>query len=269
LNASGPTSDELDDTKLIYAGFIDKIIIIKFVNQIPKTIYMKNLKILFVIILSTMLTDVVMAQDCSFYSLSEGMVTAYQNQDTKGKVTSTNRSTCLSVSKVGAATIFKMKSEYADAKNKNQSTKEYQMKCEGGEFYVDMQSLVDPKSMEAFKGMEVSVDSKDLIYPAGLATGQVLPDASITISAASGGVSLLNLVINITNRQVVGNETVTVPAGTFGCYKITYDVETKMMFKINATVAEYVNMGVGNVKTETFDKKGNLSGTTLLVELKK
>lgn len=143
------------------------------------------------------------------------------------------------------------------------------MKCEGGEFYVDMQSMVDPKSMEAFKGMEVSVESKDLIYPAGLTAGQVLPDASITISAATGGVSLLNLVINITNRQVVGTESVTVPAGTFDCYKITYAFETKMMFKINATVTEYVNMGVGNVKTETFDKKGNLSGTTLLVELKK
>ncbi len=229
---------------------------------------MKNFKIVFVSILAVGLKGAVMAQDCSYYSLSEGMVAAYQNQDAKGKVTSTNRSTCLNVSKVGNATIYQMKSDYTDAKNKNQTSREYKMRCEGGEFYVDMQSMLDPKSMEAFKGIEVSVDSKDLIFPSGLAAGQVLPDASITISAASGGVSLLNLVINITNRQVVGTETVTVPAGTFECVKITYDVETKMMFKIYATVTEYVNMGVGNVKTETFDKKGNLSGTTLLVELK-
>jgi hypothetical protein len=230
---------------------------------------MRTLKVLFVILLAAFLTGSVKSQECSYYSLSEGMVTAYQNQDAKGKVTSTNRSTCLNVSKVGNATIYKMKGEYADAKNKNQSTREYKMRCEGGGFYVDMQSMVDPKSMEAFKGMEVSVDSKELIFPAGLAPGQVLPDANITISAATGGVSLLNLVINITNRQVAGTETVTVPAGTFECFKITYDVETKMMFKIFATVVEYVNMGVGNVKTETFDKKGNLSGQTLLVELKK
>jgi hypothetical protein len=209
------------------------------------------------------------AQDCGFYNLSEGMVTAYQNQDAKGKITSTNRSTCLNVSKVGDATIYKMKSEFADAKNKNQSTKEYAMKCENGQFYIDMQSLVDPKSMEAFKGMEVGVDSKDIIYPAGLSVGQALPDASITISASTSGVSLLNLVMNITNRKVIGTESVTVPAGTFECFKISYDVETKMMFKVFATVTEYVNMGVGNVKTETFDKKGNLAGTTLLVELKK
>jgi len=55
---------------------------------------------------------------------------------------------------------------------------------------------------------------------------------------------------------VVGIETVLVPADTVESFKITYDVETKMMLKINAIVAEY-------------DKKGNLSATNILVELKK
>jgi hypothetical protein len=230
---------------------------------------MKKTKIFFVIILAFMLSGIVSAQDCGYYSLSEGMVTGYQNLDAKGKLTGTTRSTCLEVNKAGAAIMYKIKSEYADAKNSNQSTREYNMRCEAGKFYVDMQNLIDPKSMEAFKGMEISVDSKDLEYPNGLSAEQTLPDASITVSAASGGVNLLNLLINITNRKVVGNESVTVPAGTFECFKITYDVETKMMFKVYATVVEYVNMGVGNVKTETFDKKGKLAGTTLLVELKK
>ncbi len=230
---------------------------------------MKNTKFFLVIILASMFSGISFAQDCGFYTLSTGMVTAYQNLDAKGKVTSTLRTTCLDVNKVGEAIIYKIKSEYADAKNKNQSNREYDMKCEDGKFYIDMQSMVDSKSMEAFKDMEISVNSEDLIYPSGLAAGLTLPDANITISASTGGMKLMSLVMNITNRQVVGTETVMVPAGTFECFKITYDVETKMMFKINATVAEYVNMGVGNVKTETFDKKGNLSATTILVEVKK
>jgi hypothetical protein len=143
------------------------------------------------------------------------------------------------------------------------------MRCEDGTFYVDMQNFIDPKSMQAFKDMEVSVNSNDMMYPAGLAPGDSLPDASVTVSAATGGVSLLNLLINISNRQVIGTESVTVPAGTFECFKITYNVETKMMFKIYSVVTEYVNMGVGNVKTETYDKKGKLLGSTLLTELKK
>jgi hypothetical protein len=216
-----------------------------------------------------MLSGIIQAQECSYFNLSEGMVFGYQNLDAKGKVTSTTRTTCLSIDKAGASTIYKLKSDFVDAKNSNPSTRELEMRCEDGKFYLDMQNLIDPKSMEAFKGMEISVDASDMVYATGLAAGQSLPDANINVSAASGGITVLNLSINITNRKVVGTESVTVPAGTFDCFKITYDVETKMMFKVNATVTEYVNMGVGNVKTETYDKKGKLAGTTLLVEVKK
>lgn len=229
---------------------------------------MKNTKILIISILAFMLTSTVKAQDCSYFSMSKGNVFGYQNLDAKGKVTGTTKTTCLDVEKAGAALKYKVRSEYADAKDSKPSTQEYSMRCEDGKFYIDMQSFLDPKSMETFQGMEVSVDSKDMVYPSALSAGQVLPDASITISASSGGVKILNMVINITNRKVVGTESVTVPAGTFECYKLTYDVETKMMFKTNTNVAEYINLGVGNVKTETFDKKGKLAATTVLSELK-
>jgi ribosomal protein L11 len=209
-----------------------------------------------------------MAQDCGYYSMTKGMTFAYQNMDAKGKVTSSSRSTCMDVVQIAAGTEYKMQAEVTDPKN-NKSTHVYAMRCEGGNFYVDMRNFVDPKSMESFKDMEIKVDSKDMMYPGNLAAGQALPDASITISAGSGGVNLMNMVVNITNRKVAGVESVTVPAGTFECYKITYDVDTKFMFKVSTTVTEYVSYGVGNVKTETFDKKGKLMGTSLLTEFSK
>ncbi len=230
---------------------------------------MKTKKNFFLILLTFFLPVLVIAQDCGYYSMSEGMVLGYQNLDAKGKLTGSSRTTCLSVTKVGAATMFKVKSDYTDAKNEKPSSHEYTMRCEDGKFYVDMQSFIDPKSMEGFKDMEISVDGNDMMYPSGLSAGQTLPDANIKISAASGGVNIMNMVVTITNRQVVGSESVTVPAGTFDCYKITYNIETKLMFKVNSTVTEYVNMGVGNVKTETYDKKGKLLGSTVLTELKK
>jgi hypothetical protein len=229
---------------------------------------MKRTRILFVIALAFVLSGVISAQDCGYYSMSKGMVLAYQNLDAKGKVTGTNRTTCLDVSTLGSTTLYKIKGEYADAKN-NLTSREFEMRCEDGNFYVDMQSLIDPKSMEGFKDMEISVDANDMMYPSVLIAGQVLPDANITISAATGGVNLMNMIISISNRKVVGTESVTVPAGTFECYKITYDIETKLMFKIASTVTEYVNMGVGNVKTETFDKKGKLAASTVLIEVSK
>jgi hypothetical protein len=229
---------------------------------------MKTTRILFVFAFAFVLSGVIYAQDCGYYSMSKGMVLAYQNLDAKGKVTGTNRTTCLDVSTLGSTTLYKIKGEYADAKN-NLTTREFEMRCEDGNFYVDMQSLIDPKSMEGFKDMEISVDANDMMYPSVLTAGQVLPDANITISAATSGVNLMNMVISISNRKVVGTESVTVPAGTFECYKITYDLETKLMFKIASTVTEYINMGVGNVKTDTFDKKGKLAASTVLIEVSK
>ena len=230
---------------------------------------MKIIKNLPVFIFAVLLSAAVNAQDCGYYTMSEGMVLGYQTLDAKGKLTGTMRTTCMDVNTTGNLTVFKLKSEYADSKNSNQSVQEYEMKCEDGTFYMDMNSFLDPKSMEAFNGMEVKVDANDMIYPSSLSVGQTLPDANITVSAATGGVNILNMVVTVTNRKVAGTESVTVPAGTFDCYKLTYDVETKMMFKVNATTTEYVNMGVGSVKTETYDKKGKIVSTTLLTELKR
>lgn len=230
---------------------------------------MKTNKLLFVTMLATCLSGVAIAQDCGLYSLSKGMVMGYQNTDGKGKITGTSRTTCLDVNKVGAAYVYKVRNEDFDAKNKPQPAREYEMRCEGGKFYVNMQSFLDPKSMEGFKDMELKISGTDMMFPNKLTPGESLPDANITIGAASGGMTLMNMVVNIKNRKVVGLETVTVPAGTFECYKMTSDMETKMMFTINMSMVEYVNMGVGSVKTETYDKKGKLASSHILTEIKK
>ena len=230
---------------------------------------MKTLKNVLFILLVTILVMSASAQDCGYYSFTEGMVLGYQNLDGKGKVSGSTRTTCLNVTNNGGVVLYNIKSEYADAKNSNPAVHEFTMRCEDGKFYMDMQSFIDPKSMDGFKDLEISVDGNDMMYPSSLSAGEILPDANITISAGSGGTTIMNMVVNVTNRKVIGNETVTVPAGTFDCVKITYDVETKLMFKVNTAVTEYINMGIGNVKTETFDKKGKLLGSAVLTEVKR
>jgi len=230
---------------------------------------MKTKKLLFVSVLAVFLSVIATAQDCGLYSMSKGMVLGYQSLDGKGKINGSSRITCLDVSKAGSAYVYKVKSEYFDAKDKSQPSREYEMRCEDGKFYMNMQGLLDPKSMESFKDMEITVKSTDMMYPSKLSPGETLPDANITVGAATGGISLMNMVINIKNRKVVGTESVTVPAGTFDCYKITYDMETKMIFTTNMAMVEYVNMGVGSIKSETYDKKGKLSASNVLTEVKK
>jgi hypothetical protein len=224
---------------------------------------------LFFLFATIIILSGVNAQDCSYYAMSKGMVLGYKSLDGKGKETGTTRTTCVDVENTGGIVYYKLKSEYADAKNANKSEHDLTFRCENGNFYMDMNSFLDPKSMEGFKDMELTVNADDMVYPSTLSIGQTLPDANITIAAASGGITIMNMVVSVTNRKVVGTESVTVPAGTFDCYKLTYDMETKVMFKITSSITEYVNMGVGSVKSEAYDKKGKLLSTTLLNELKR
>ncbi len=209
------------------------------------------------------------AQDCGFYSLSKGTTFSYQNLDEKGKVTGSSRLECIGADLSSLSQIYKMHSTFFDAKNKESMVQDYDMRCDGGNFYVDMKNMLNPATMAGVKDMEVNITSNDIMYPTNLTNGMSLPDANITITAATNGMTIMTITVMVTDRKVVGNESVTVPAGTFDCYKITYNIETKMMFKITGSASEYMNKKVGLVKSESFDKKGKLIASTILTEYKK
>jgi hypothetical protein len=230
---------------------------------------MKRNQLLFSLLLVfIMLGLMVQAQDCSFYPVRAGAIMGYQSIDAKGKITGTSRITILGKDQQGNATVYNVKSESFDEKNKPLTTNEYAMKCEDGVFSVDMKSMIDPKSMEGFKDMEITFSGTDMTYPQSLSVGQSLPDANVTMGAATGGLSLMKMTINITNRKVEALESVTVPAGTFECYKITYELESKMGIKVLTNGVQWINRGAGAVKSESYDKKGKSLGSTILNEFK-
>ena len=81
---------------------------------------------------------------------------------------------------------------------------------------------------------------------------------------------MVTMTIEIVNRVVESIEEVTTPAGTFECFKLNYDVKSKIGFiKQNYKNSVWYAKGIGAVKTETYDKKGKLDGTTLLTKFKK
>jgi hypothetical protein len=75
--------------------------------------------------------------------------------------------------------------------------------------------------------------------------------------------------VNLSNRKCAAIESVTTPAGTFECYKITQDVEAKAIVKVLATDITWLAEGVGVVKSESYDKKGKLMGSSQLTKFEK
>ena len=78
----------------------------------------------------------------------------------------------------------------------------------------------------------------------------------------------MNMSVRISNRKVEAQEDITTPAGTFKCFKITYDVDSKVIFKTQGKGVEWISQQVGTVRTESHDSKGKMLSYSLLSEIK-
>jgi len=78
----------------------------------------------------------------------------------------------------------------------------------------------------------------------------------------------MTMVVKIYDRKVEAIEDMTTPAGTFSCYKMTSTIETKTMFTVIVKSTDWMAKKVGSVRSETFDKNGNLTGYSVLTSMK-
>jgi hypothetical protein len=210
------------------------------------------------------------AQECDFYfPVSKGAKIEMTDYDKKGKVTGVGTSTITENLQVGNAQVVKVSVSYEATENKTPFTAEYEVKCENGEFYVNMNNFLDKNALAGYQNMDITVDADQMTIPANLKTGQVLGNGRVTAKISSSGINIMTINTLITNRKVAAEESVTTPAGSFDCVKITYDIETKMMFKVNMSCAQWMSKNVGVVKTETYDKKGRLETSQLLTKISK
>lgn len=163
-----------------------------------------------------------------------------------------------------------MTGEVIDNKEKSMGTIDYTVKCDGDNFYISMNSMLSPEQMNAYKDMDVEVNGDFIELPSHLEADMSLKDASIEVKVQNSGFPIMTMTIEIYDRKVVGFESVTTPAGTFECVKIGYNARSQMgqaiPIKINFSGAEWYAKGTGLVKTESYDKKDNINGYTLLTE---
>jgi hypothetical protein len=213
----------------------------------------------------------VSSQDCVFfYPDVEGAKIELTHYDDKGKVIGISRQEVVKVERAGSNIKALIKSEYYDDKNESVFQSEMEFRCEGGVFYVDMDNYLNEQSLASFKDAEMEIKGDNLDYPSGMKVGDVLGNGSVTMSFSSAGMSMMNMTTTVKNRKVEAIEDITTSAGTFKCYKISYDVETKTFIKtITAKAIQWFSEDAGMVKTESYDQKGRLTGSTVLTALHK
>lgn len=233
--------------------FIKKVInIILFKIYKPKT-----MKTLITLLLSlTLIIGNSFAQCNPYFNLKEGNKWEITNYNGKGKYQGKqlNEIKALETSSDGWSATLGMK--LYDKKNKVVYDKDVEMTCNDGTVILDMTRLIPDEQMQAFKDMNMKVDMDNIEIPEKLEAGMTLDDGSVTVS----GDMPMTMTVMITDRKVEGKETITTPAGTFECFKITYSVSTKMIMNMKTTGVDFIAEDVGMVRNETYNNSGKLMG---------
>jgi hypothetical protein len=221
-------------------------------------------------LLGVFLVSGIFAQDCPLYypdALNSQL--EYKQYDKKGNPSGSSVQKVTDFKKTPNGYEVRVDAESFDAKGKSMGTLQLAARCEGGIYYIDMKNLMGAQSMEAYKDMEMQIEGGNLEMPASMKAGDMLKNGDMKIAFASGGMTIMNMTFNVSNRKVDAVESITTPAGTFECYKISYDVATKMMVNVRTKGIEWYSRGVGLVKSESYSTDGKLLGSNVLTAVKK
>ncbi|MBO9636871.1 MAG: hypothetical protein J7576_01755, partial [Siphonobacter aquaeclarae] len=100
-----------------------------------------------------------------------------------------------------------------------------------------------------------------------MTTSSRLPDGNFHLETSMNGMKIMSLNLSVTDRQVVGKESVTTPAGTYDCLKITTRQQMKSVMSFDYETTEWYAPSNGIVvKTELY-RKGKLQSISQLTKL--
>jgi len=206
----------------------------------------------------------------AFFPSTVGIVQTYAQKNDKGKIESYSRQTITDVQTSSGEMVVSYLFETLD---KNQKPKEppvifpCKVIIKGDVVTLDMN--------EAFAGMQQDAQINALIEITGvpmeisgsLKPGETIKDADMMMTMDLG-IMKMKTNIQITDGKCIVIEDVTVPAGTFTCHKITQTTTTTVMKKkIVTTTVSWYALGVGTVKSESYNDKNKLETSTELVQL--
>jgi hypothetical protein len=212
----------------------------------------------------------------SYFNFKEGAEYELEHYSAKEKLTGKSHTKIVSIEDKGGVLVAHIEGTAYDKKGKELTTLNFEYMCEDGVLKMDLKKFI-PQDMYGGNGdVSFEMEGDYLEIPRNLTVGQTLKDGTIEgkmIMEGNPVMANMTMTVRIFNRKVASKEDVTTPAGTFSCYKITYDMEssTKVMgmnTSVNLSSIDYLAEGIGVVRTESYNKKGNLSGYTILTAYK-
>jgi len=209
-----------------------------------------------------------LSQNCESISpYKKGMYLEYTNYNKKGKVKSVEKHTIEAVDNENGNLVIYIKTSMIEGKNSS-SAQKYVLKCDSGNFKVDMANYASHQSENQEGSISVEAVGDFIEFPNGMSEGDMLNDGTIDIQIGEGDSSLAIANMSVLNRKVIGKDNLTTSAGTFKGYKISFDYLFDMgIIKIRGSGIEWYVDGIGIVRTESYSKKGKLRWSRELTKI--
>jgi len=230
------------------------------------------MKKIFIAILISFFAYEAKSQCNTYFNFKEGTEYEMTHYSAKDKVTGKSISQILSVEDNSGVLTALIKGTAFDNKGKEITSMNFEYICDQGVLKMDLKRFIPKDMFGSDADIEFELEGDYLELPESLEIGQSLKDGMIEGKMTMEGnpaMANMTMSVKIFNRKVEAKEDITTPAGNFNCYKISYDMEssTKVMGmnnKVNLKGVDYVSEGTGVVKTESYNKKGDLSSYSLL-----
>ena len=218
----------------------------------------------------TFLINNLYSQNCTCY-YPESETAKWQTETYLGKDAIKN---CVNLYKVAGkaskegVASYTIENSCYNLDNTLRYTINYTMKCKENIYYIDPKVLVDPLILQKYKDFDVNIIGDGIEMPKDLSTGLDLSNVDFKVVISNRGTSVYNCTVKITSREVAAIETISTTAGSFECYKITYNLEIDSYIKTQLTVTDWYSKNTGLVKSESKDLKKKLVSKTELKKFK-
>ena len=209
----------------------------------------------------------------TFFTTKAGAELTYAEKDARGRVNAYSKMTIKSVQGSGRNMTISYETELLDKNRKSLNPPQVvplTIVIKDNVMTLDMNGFFSGALSGALKdqSIKIEVSGTPVEIPGNLQVGQTIKDSETTMTMDMG-IMKMDTVVKQTDGKCEAIEDVTVQAGTFKCHKISQTVTTTAMRKTQVMkVITWYAPGVGTVKTETYDTKNKLQGSSELVEVK-
>lgn len=204
-------------------------------------------------------------EDCNpYYVLTEGKSWTIKTYSAKkDKLESTQTYKVIAAEELDGKLVVTVNLIALDKKDEEVLNKHVTFECEDGVVNMDLSSMMPPEMLESFKSMDIKMEMERMSIPKSLTVGQKLDDGSMKMTM-NGPVDF-SMGFVIKDRLVESKESINVPAGDFEAYKISYITAYSGIGSREIKGVEYIAEGLGLVRSESYNNKGELDTYSVLV----